>query len=868
MGKEISELANFQHQSGGFYDNVREANVRDTMRGVWIASVYGAYYTFDVQRTFRWVQTLHNRDGGAGYTPGSKSSIFATYCYMHIAQIISPQLFDGPRTLEFLKTCYDTSSGLFKDSTDSFPSIEATYYAYQILTKFQDADLTWISPYNIQTYINDHLNDDHFDFEGISDMKAQLFAASIAKYVGVTVPYHRISEYIVNKINHQIKEDKLDNEEAATAALILKLLGEEAIPDQLITAFKSENTLADIYNINQILVATGEISKFFEIKVHLFTADNRLIDFEKDGITFQQIIRPTIEITGLGRFINFAYNVNITTTIGDEAPYSESLRPDRQSGQYISQRISSATKLGQMQIDVVAWYQNELGSPVILTKSATARVSLPVDVTCEASLSSDEIIPEGGEIVPGVKFNVHVSGKFDDIELQESTAATFQVTDPSGTVLYHSFEEFKDSLDFSFTLQTFLPAGSLRVIVEVGDKVNGIHTQKVFSYKVANTMTAVNIDVPENLKLSDILHVKMSPALLIGEENRNEKFTNEKLSESDLKDATGEPFYPQSSSESHHYTMNVKVGSTVVKSVEGEVSVDENNNLIVDFETSVNENLDFATGFSLSFLFIGEGAEPIELQHDPLFVKVSSKVVAEGEELPKGKLEYGSKISTEFRLKDQDTNKYLEAGYAYPIIAILRASDRQILIEKKAKSDDDKYSVKISVSAAVESGNAIVALMIRRGDEVVPVLGSNGKNFESSVTISGEIEFNAHVVEARKHVIVDFTTTHNGKKLRGTAFVCRITDSTGNIVGEFPLVQMKSGSRLSWESGDAKGVYNLQIRRSSSRKSAPLFEKTITVENQLVSFIHHLPIEGLTLIGLFSLFVWSIIIRKNIQSTR
>ena len=106
MGKEITELANFQHQSGGFYDNVREANARDTMRGVWIASLYGAYYTFDVQRAFRWFQTLHNRDGGAGYTPGSKSSIYGTYCYMQIANILSPQAFDGPRVIEFLKTCY------------------------------------------------------------------------------------------------------------------------------------------------------------------------------------------------------------------------------------------------------------------------------------------------------------------------------------------------------------------------------------------------------------------------------------------------------------------------------------------------------------------------------------------------------------------------------------------------------------------------------------------------------------------------------------------------------------------------------------------------------------------------------------------
>ncbi|KAK8882399.1 hypothetical protein M9Y10_045041 [Tritrichomonas musculus] len=864
MGKEVSELMRFQHQSGGFYDSVREANARDTFRATWVASIYGAFGYINTRSCFRWFQTLRNRDGGAGLSPGSRSTVYSTFCYFHTAILLSPESLDVLRIIEFLKSCFDPSSGLFRDSLDAEPSIEATYYAYELLSRFRDADLNWLQPYVIQAYINDHLNDDHFEFDGISPLKAQLWAGSVAKFVSLTVPYHRISQYVVNLIEQGIKDDTLSNEEAASAATLLKFFGDEPIPEQLTQWFKSSGSLADLFFINQIIVATGEVSKFFEVKVLAVTPENQVIDFEKDGLKYQQLVHPAVTISSLGRFVNPMLNVNITTHIGDETPYSETLKIDYHTGLFNSQRFSQVGKLGRMQIDVVAWLQNELGSPVFITKTAVSRISLPIDISCDAWLHADEIIPVGGEIQPGVNFRVNLNGKLDDIQIHESTAVTFQVTDPSGAILAHNFEEFKEQLEFTWNLPALaIPVGNLVVTVEIGDTENGIHTRKDFEYKLTGVMAATNVEVPTNLKLSDVLRVKMTPAIKTGDQYV--PFSNQKFFEGELKDATGETFFPQTASESQKYSMRVSVGGVTVKTVEGEVQED-NNTLVVEFETNVNENLDFATGFKIDFLFDADNTAsiPLECEHEN-FVKVSSNVVYEGDVLESGTVEYGQKFQIEFRLKDQDSGKYLEAGYAYPVICLLRPSDRAVLIEKKAKINDDKYKAKIKITVAVENGPALIAIMIRKGDELVPVLNSNNEPQQSGVTVTGDLTIESNIVEAQKIVVVDFITTYKGSPVGGASLKGKIYDSQNNLVAELPLAQMKYGSRLSWESGNLKGQYKIQISRIHSVSEQPFYEKTITVESPIVSVIHRLPIEGITLALSFIIFVWSIRIRKSIQ---
>lgn len=865
MGKEVAELMRFQHQSGGFYDNGREANARDTLRAVWLAATYGAFPYIDAKQCFRWIQTLQNRDGGASLIPGSKSTVYGTYLYFQMASIFAPETIDPAKIAEFLRQNL-VDSGLFKDSENAEPSIETTYYAYELLSKFRDVDLAWANNFAIKNYLSDHLVDDHFEFENIPVLKAQLYAGSIAKFVSLTVPFHRISEFVVAKLQAAVKEGKINNEEAAAGARLIYLFGDESIPASVIQALKTDGSLADIYHTSIILAATGEISKFFEIKVSCIDSQNKFINLESEGVNVQQIIRPAVSVTSLGRFINPLLRVNATITVNDETPYTEQLQLDYQTGFFTGHRMTPVNKLGQMKVEVIAWFTTEIGLPLIVSKSVQAHVSLPIEVSVDA-LQGEESIPLGGVLTEGANIIAKIEGKIDEsIELQETTTATFQVTDAAGALLYYKSEAFKDKIEFAWQLLSIvLPTGQVKVTIEIGDKVNGIHTHKEFYYKIENVMAATNVEVPKDLKLNDLLKVKMVPALEINQ--MFTPFTNEKFIKEELTDAAGEVFYPQTASETQQYSMRIKVGETVVKTVQGEVKVDENNKLYVEFESNVDENLDFATGFSIDFEFDAEGIEPILLKlESDNFVQVNAKIVGEGEELKGGEIEYGKKISAELKLREESSGKYLTAGRAYPVIAILDKATKKVLLEKKMKIDNEKFIGKIQVSAAVPSGEAIVAVMIRKGSELVQVQTVEGKPFEATINVVGQIEFQSKIIEADKYLIIDYTTQINGQKLRGTAFECNIIDKQGNVIITLPLAQKKKGSRLSFNASNLKGSYTVELRRLNGDKA--LFTQEISFQPSIVSFLNELPIEGIATILSFALFIWSIKLRKAIRSTR
>ena len=809
-----------------------------------------------------------NRDGGCGMYPGAKSSIYATYCAFQMNVLIAPEGIDGVKIIEFLRGLYDSASGLFKGSADAEPSIEATYYAYELVSKFRDADLSWMSnQFAIRNKISDLLQDDHFEIDGVSPIKAQLWAGSIAKFISLTVPYHRVSEFVVAKIQQAIKEGKLDAEDAYAATRTLYMFGDEAIPRSIVQNLKTSGTLADLFYVTNVLVHSGDLARFFDVKVMLTVGESQVVDIEKEGVNVNSMVKPNVQIVALGRFVNPLLKVNITTRISDEEPYAEMLSMDYQTGIFKSNRISSINKLGSISYEVFAWFGSELSAPLIITKAVTSRVSLPMEITCDARLTADEPIPVGGVVEPGTNFRVQVDGKYDDsIEVQDSTSVTLSVSDAAGALMYHKNEEFKGQQEFIYQLPGIaIPSGPISVVVEVGDKINGIHTRKVFEYKIVNEMAATNIKVPTDLKLSDLLQVKITPALYANGEYI--PFTNQKFIDGEVIDAAGEAFYPPVPAETQRYSMRIKVGGVIVKTVEGEVKTDSDNKLFVEFESAVDENLDFATGFSVEFQFDAENSAPIllKMEHEA-FVKVDSKIIAEGSELKKGTVGYGEKLSAEFKLKDEDSSKYLTAGRAFPVLVVLSKNNRQVLLEKKCKIRDEDFSANIQMSAAIPAGPVIVAVMVRKGADLVPVQTASGP-YETEVTVSGKIEFLAKVRESGKFVVVDFTTLVNNEKLRGTAFSCRVVEpATGVVVADIPLAQKKKGSRLSWETGSHKGTYQLEVRRLNDPEGKPLFIKSITVEKSISSLIHHLPIEGMAVVASFFLFVWSIKLRKGVRA--
>jgi len=871
LGKELSEISRFQHQNGGFFDNGRDSNGLDTMRAVWLSGIFGLFNHFDARSCFRWFSTLRNRDGGCGFAPGMKSSISATYNFVQIAALVSPETIDAMSIIDFLKSRYDSSTGLFRESQDSEPNVEATFYAYSFLAGFTDADLSWLNTFAIRNYISDHLVDGHFEFEGVDSFAAQLYAGSIAKAISLTVPYHRISEYISAQLLSGIKSTEMSLEQAAIAARALQTLGDQPVPSAVAQWIKLTPLLSDLFHATQLLLSTGEISKFFEVKVLAINHEGATIDIEKEGATIQQIIRPAVQIVALQRFVNPILNVNITLGIADEAPFTEHVQMDFNTGLYSTQRLSQISKLGQLNIEVVAWLATQISSPLVITKAVQSHVSLPIEVSCEAWVQANEVIPQGGEIGSGSNLRVLIDGKFEEgFEIESTTESTFAVYDASGALLAYNTAPFKTQKEYNWQMpQLVLPSGAIKVVVEIGDSVNGIHTRKEFVYSIKANMAGSSVEYSKNLKLSDLLKVKMVPGLFINGEIV--PFTNTKLFEGELKDAAGEAFFPQPIAESHRYAMLVKCGGQVVKSVEGEVHAEEGK-LVVEFESSVEENLDFATGFNVDFVFLGEDGQSIPLRvENDVFINVASKIVAEGgqELLKGGNTEYGATISGTLKLKDLETGRYLSSGRAYPV-AVLRTAQKKVLVESRAFVDEEflcKFNIEIG--AAIPSGQAFLSIMIRKGAELVAVVDSEGNPFQSTLNVKGEIEITANVLQSGpEFVVIDYSVISAGKKLKGGAFEAHIISHDGQLISTIPLSQMSDASRLTWSTSTLSGEYTVDLHRAGAGNEKSLVSTKLALQNKIVSFAHRLPIEGIAIATSFALFSWAIGLRRRIRPTK
>jgi hypothetical protein len=450
------------------------------------------------------------------------------------------------------------------------------------------------------------------------------------------------------------------------------------------------------------------------------------------------------------------------------------------------------------------------------------------------------------------------------MEVAESTAVTFAVNDPSGGLLVFKTEEFKPRLEFSWTIPGDpLPPGSLSLVIEIGDRISGIHTHKEFHYRVATKLQAIQIEAQDDVRVSDLLRVRITPAL-VGP-NGPVTFENARTFDS-LTDAAGEAFYPLTPGESQRYIMRIKVGGVVVKTTDGEV-VGVGDKLVVDFESAVDDNLDFATGFSIDFQFRGENGAltPLALDSEP-FIAVKSRLVAQGDPLvPVSDIQYGANVSAVFRLKDEEADRYLAPGRAFPVLVVLDKNGSKVLLEKKAKYIDEKYRVKLQIGAAVPSEDVVIAIKIRKAGALVDVLTSDGVLYASPVRVVGAIKFTAKVKEQGKYAIVAFRASANALNLSGTAFSCTILGSGGDVVAVLPLAQKKRGSELTWNTEGAKGSYLLELRRAAAPEGPPLFTQSITLDGPVAGIVSHLPVEGIAIGVAFGLFAWAISLRSGIR---
>ena len=866
LGKEVQELRRFQHQNGGFFDGAREANAKDSCHALYVISTFGSFPYVDLQGVLRFAATLRNRDGGAGMSPGQKSSIEATWYYYKIQTTLTQGDVDVPSIVEFLKSNYHKDSGLFRDTADADPSVEATYYAYQLLTKFE-TDLSWLQTFNTRNYIQDHSSDDRFKFEGVDETDAQIYGAVIAKCISVSGQSFRLSTYASKRIEEGIKAGNITVEEIGKLAEGLEASeGGDNLPAETNNYIKLSDSLTDLYYSTVILSKSKDINKFFDVMVYGVTPDNQQINIEKDGVTIQQIIRPVLQIVSLQRFVNPLFGANISMTVADEQVISEMVQFNQQTASFPCQRLTQITRLGQLTIDVDIYLSSRNAAPIQIQKNIVSHISLPLDITCDATINGDDSIQQGGEVVLGTQFKSVVHARIESgIELEENTAVTFSVQDAAGVQLYYENADFKNDYTFQYTLDAKypIPNGLIKVAVEVGDRQNGIHTRQEFRYQYRNTLAVVDAEIEGTPKLGELLKVKMHPGILQDGELVN--FVNqEQFDCSNLHDASTEAYFPPSVIEAHKYTMLLKCGGALIKAIEGEVKAGDNEKVEVNFETSVEENIDSASGFNIEFEFVSEEGVPTPLHMaNELPVKLDAEIVVDSlDGLKGGKIAYGDSLKVDVVVKEQKSSKILFPGRAYPVLLIKKGD--QIISERSGKADEEsgKVSIELPIDASIPTGNLVAEICIKKGHEYLPV-PFNGKEVSTKYSVDGNLVFNAEITNTPDAILVDYTSTFQDKAIYGGYFQGRIYRPDGQLVAELPVASMMSANRLSIPTAHLSGEYTVELVRYGDNQA--LLQTKVTVQNKLLHWITSLPFELIVLLLSFAIFAWAIKIRKTFR---
>ena len=482
------------------------------------------------------------------------------------------------------------------------------------------------------------------------------------------------------------------------------------------------------------------------------TPDGEFINVEKEGVTIQQIIRPVLSIVSLQRFVNPLFGANITMTVAEKPPIAEMVQFNQDTGLFPCQRLTQITRLGQLSIDVEVNLSSKNAAPIQISKNVVAHISLPLDITCDATTNDDDLIPPGGEVVLGSQFKAVVHSRLDEgIELEENTAITFSVADSAGVVLCYENADFKNDYTFTYTLDAKypLPNGLIKVTIEVGDRQNGIHTRQEFRYHYVATMAVVDAKIEGTPKLGELLKVTMHPGVY--QEDKAINFLNkDQFDTANLHDASTEAYFPPIVTEAHKCAMLLKCGGALIKSVEGEVKSAADGTVEVNFETSVEENIDSASGFNIEFEFKSEEGVPYALRMDEdLPVKLDAEIVIDAlEGLEKNtKIVYGKEIEASIIIKELKSVKILHPGRAYPVI-IIKKGDKVIAEKSGVEGENGNITITVPIDASIPKGKVTAEIVIKKGNDYIP-LSHNGKNVSCEYEIDGDLIFNSKVTQTR-----------------------------------------------------------------------------------------------------------------------
>jgi hypothetical protein len=72
------------------------------------------------------------------------------------------------------------------------------------------------------------------------------------------------------------------------------------------------------------------------------------------------------------------------------------------------------------------------------------------------------------------------------------------------------------------------------------------------------------------------------------------------------------------------------------------------------------------------------------------------------------------------------------------VILLLESGTRRVLLEKGVKDDDCEFTGEVRIGPEIPAGQIIFAVMIRKGEQLIPLSTESGGRFESLVTVTGK----------------------------------------------------------------------------------------------------------------------------------
>ncbi|KAJ3438895.1 geranylgeranyl transferase type-2 subunit beta [Anaeramoeba flamelloides] len=802
--KVLSELHKYQDRTnGGFSNEIDEkATIQGTFGAVLLSTLYGFRDENLAEGVTHFVEQCANNDFGYGFDPKQASELESTFYTTWIYRLLGT-LPDTQHVSNYLLSLLDRETMLFAPKKGGRPSIMSTALAFKTLDLL---DESWepVLPENTAEVLKTKIKkgmvvsdtEASFNFGSSNIVYDNYYGILLSKYLKIELG--PIKPWVNFIKNMQVFDGKNDGsfyddiakeysgmESTIHSLLSLKLLAEihssennKAMPDffKLIDKEELTNYLTsqeeNLWIVSRShfgLALIGEIFEFVETFVEWETINGdkpkELIEGTDLRLVFTAKTFSSLRHGGLDIKSKILFKAENKESFGALKAISYTF--DQERRQYISEKvIQTNNKVGKVLVETKG-EMNIVGlGKVSFIKETQNSIGYKIEIIPSASVAGTEI-EIGGTASIGTEFDFVVKLSSLNDQNPNILSGDFDVSmtifDSSLFVVDHQVLDCRDNqkeINFNYVLSnTDLPSGTLFFRFEVGNEKVEIHTSKSIHYKVDIPMISSNI-IFKNFKDNENINYKIGDKVEIS------------LQSGSIPDLITPIFYKSKSTEykrvdgtkipngSWNFFMEVTTPSgDVVKTVESELSENENGMLIISFDYEIEPILNNLGTNNVNFYYITATGESIPLTNLENTFKEESEEESEDQEQEEeeetnenfGQLSfnvdhklqmtevtnfpneddffYGNKIVYVFKVLDTISGKLLshneeiensEFGIYLELLHKEAAEEESefISVSEMAKVSKDTFMIKWTINPNAIKGEGKIRIIGKRGSEM------------------------------------------------------------------------------------------------------------------------------------------------------